>query len=101
MLPELGPALTREDPRYWDSKPRDHNGAGLFVFGPQEKRPAWPHRVKTGAANRAPATESRKAALGRMKAEQRRRLYRMSLGVAGALTGRSRARRGFVKRWKA
>lgn len=98
MLPEPRPALTREDPRYWESRPRDHNGAGLFVDGPQEKRPSWPHKVKTGSKNRAPATESRQAALRRMNEERRRRLYRMSLGISGAFTGRNR-RRTFANRW--
>jgi hypothetical protein len=92
MLGELGSLAprTRDDSRYWDQKPRDHNGAGLFVYGPQEKRPSWPYRVRTGSGNRAPSTESRGAALARIDAEKRSRLHRMSLGVTGAFTGRNR-----------
>ena len=29
---------TRDHPQYWRSMPRDHNDAGLFMYGPQEAR---------------------------------------------------------------
>lgn len=85
--------LTRDDPAYWTTMPADHTPAGFFVHGPQEERPSWPHKVKTGNANRAPATESRGAALQRMDTERRRRLYRMALAVAGLPIGRNRKSR--------
>jgi len=94
MLPELGSLarLTREHPEYWNHRPRDHNGAGLFVFGPQEARPWWFLEVRTGEANAAPAHETRQAAYQRMDEEKNRRLRRMSLGVSGVFTGRNRRR---------
>lgn len=100
MFGDLGSRghLTRDTPSYWDHKPRDHNGAGLFASGPQEARPSWPYKVKTGSANTAPSVESREAVLARADEEKRRRLRRMSLGTTGAFTGRNRPRRGFVHR---
>lgn len=92
MMPELGSlaAYTRDDPRYWDHKPDTHNAVGLFAIGPQEARPWWFSEVKTGDANRAPAHETRNAALQRMQEDKNRRLRRMSLGVTGSFTGRNR-----------
>ena len=86
---------TRDHPEYWSHKPRDHNGAGLFAFGPQEARPSWPYEVKTGDAHTAPATETREAILAREAETQRARLRRMGVAVTGQFTGRNR-RRGFV-----
>ena len=96
MMAELGllAAHTRDDPRYWQGpRPHDHNGVGLFMFGPQPARPWWFLEVRTGDAHKAPATETREAAYQRMDAEKRRRLYRMSLGTTGVFTGRNRKRK--------
>jgi hypothetical protein len=102
MFPQLGPlaAYTRDDHRYWNRKPDDHNVVGLFDIGrwektghpvsPQEHRPSHYHEVKTGNAHTAPAHETREAALQRMDSDKQRRLRRMSLGVTGAFTGRNR-----------
>lgn len=91
--------LTRDDPRYWDCKPRDHNGAGLFIHGPQEERPAWPRDVKTGNAHRT--DEPRAVAIGRMRSERVRRLQRLARAAQGEFTGYNRrTRRNFAHRWK-
>lgn len=92
MLGVLGSlaVLSRDQADYWNHKPRDHNGAGLFVIGPQEKRPSWPYKVKTGEANRAPETESREAILAREAEAKRNRVRRLTLGVTGVFTGRNR-----------
>ena len=90
--------MTRDDPKYWDRRPDGHNALGLFAIGPQEARPWWFHDVKTGDANRAPATESREAILAREAEQKRARLRRMALGATGARTGRNR---GYVNAWRA
>jgi hypothetical protein len=93
MMPELGQlaAHTRDDPRYWQGpRPHDHNGVGLFMFGPQPARPWWFLEVKTGSAHTAPSVETREAVLAREAEAKRARLRRMNLGVTGAFTGRNR-----------
>lgn len=92
MLGELGSLAehTRDHAHYWDDRPEDHNVFGLFAIGPQEARPWWYEDVRTGDKNRAPATETRNAALQRMDGDKQRRLYRMNLGIGGHFTGRNR-----------
>lgn len=91
--------MTREHPDYdWEHRPDGHNASGLFAIGPQEARPSWPYRVKTGDANTAPSTETRGAVLAREAEQKRARLRRLSLGATGTFTGRNR-RRGFVGSW--
>lgn len=95
--------LTRDDPRYWDNKPEDHNDLGLYDIGPwektgipacpQEKRPSLYFDIKTGEANRAPATETREAALGRERLRKLARLERMSLALTGVRTKRRNRRK--------
>jgi hypothetical protein len=110
--------LTRDDPRYWDHKPDDHNEVGLYDIGPwektgipacpQEKRPSLFFDIKTGDANKAPETETREAILAREELEKARRLLlmaeaeeirrearinRISRALAGQFTGRNRNRK--------
>ena len=97
MLGALGPP--REDPTYdWEHRPDGHNPFGLFAIGPQEARPWWFAKVKTGNANTAPSVESREAVLAREAEAKRARLRRMGVAATGAFTGHNRARRGFVHR---
>lgn len=89
MLGVLGP--TREDAAYnWVRRPEGHNVFGLYAIGPQEARPWWFQEVKTGDANRAPAHETREAALQRMDEDKNRKWRRMNLGITGYFTGRNR-----------
>jgi hypothetical protein len=95
--------LTRDDPRYWDDKPDDHNDVGLFDIGPwektgipacpQEKRPSLYFDIKTGEANRAPEVESREAIFAREEELRLSRLRRMGIATTGARTGRNRNKR--------
>jgi hypothetical protein len=90
--------LTRDDPRYWDYKPDDHNDVGLFDIGPwektgipacpQEKRPSLYFDIKTGEAHKAPETETREAILAREKRQKFARLARMGLAASGVRTKR-------------
>ena len=89
--------MTRDDPEYWDHRPRQHNAAGLFIYGPQEARPSWPYEVETGSAHTAPSVESREAILNREAEMTRARLRRMGVAISGAFVGPNR-RRGFVHR---
>lgn len=96
---EEGPAIratlasdSRDVDTYWEHCPADHAQTGLFLGGPEEKRPSLYHDVKTGDANRAPTHETREAALQRMDEEKNRRLRRMGLAVSGRFV-RNRQRR--------
>ena len=83
---------TRDSSEYWDHCPADHASTGLFLGGPEEKRPSLYHDIRTGEANRAPTHETREAALQRMATEKARRLRRMGLAVSGRFT-RNRSRK--------
>jgi hypothetical protein len=57
---------TRDDPRYWQSRPADHNDAGLFIGGPEGTHNSLAPLVQTPVCPYTPDTPN--AARARMNA---------------------------------
>lgn len=63
--------FTRDDARYWRSKPADHNEAGLFIGGPQAAAPVTAQLAQTRECPWTPETPP--VARARMQMERARR----------------------------
>lgn len=66
------PRYTRDDARYWDQKPADHNGRGLFREGPQEAEPTTNRLARLTRSRSRELPEPPAAARGRMQTARAR-----------------------------
>jgi hypothetical protein len=94
--------MTRDDPRYWNAVPDDHNVVGLFAIGPQMTEPVTNRLARLTRSTPPERPEGPLGARQRMEREQRQKiaLYENQQRFLSALRGKSapRARRGFVHR---
>ena len=72
---------TRDHPQYWRSMPRDHNDAGLFMYGPQEARSVLANLVGETVCPVTAPPPSVALANQRHEREMRRRRLRLLQAV--------------------
>lgn len=67
---------TRDDARYWRSRPDDHNASGLYAYGPQ---PTEPFTSRLAELTRSVSTEIPEGPLGARQRMERERMRKMTL----------------------
>lgn len=92
-LPSMS-RFTRDDARYWTSRPADHTPAGLFAEGPQEALPLTARLVESNYCREpAPIPHEARRSMRLMRMARLSPMGRLSAAVLGARTVNRKRRR--------
>jgi hypothetical protein len=91
--------LTRDDPRYWQTKPTDHNAVGFFIDGPQPAEPITNRLARLTRSRCDVPAEGPRGAHQRMarEREHRRRVIERHLSFVKAVFEAQPKGRRFVR----